>query len=117
VSDGHGHDAGTRVTLGVRPEDLEPGDHGLRIEVDVVEETGADAYVYGHVVGATGADIRPAPGQAVDTDGHVQLVARVPGEEPPAKGQTVCFAAKPGRVHLFDSATGLRIESEAAAPV
>jgi multiple sugar transport system ATP-binding protein len=37
-----------RVTLGVRPEDLEVVESGgLLIEADVVEELGADAYVYG----------------------------------------------------------------------
>jgi hypothetical protein len=37
-----------RVTVGVRPEDLEVVESGdLRIEADVVEELGADAYVYG----------------------------------------------------------------------
>ncbi|HST14302.1 MAG TPA: sn-glycerol-3-phosphate ABC transporter ATP-binding protein UgpC, partial [Gaiellaceae bacterium] len=42
--------AGNTVTLGVRPEDLEtaPSGEGLPVEVDVVEELGADAYIYGH---------------------------------------------------------------------
>src|SRR5918992_2744083 len=37
------------VTVGVRPEDMEPvpAGAGLATEVDVVEELGADAYVYG----------------------------------------------------------------------
>ncbi|WRL67268.1 sn-glycerol-3-phosphate ABC transporter ATP-binding protein UgpC [Blastococcus brunescens] len=42
--------AGGTVTLGVRPEDLEIADSGLRMEVDLVEELGADAYAYGRVV-------------------------------------------------------------------
>ena len=44
--------AGEQVTLGVRPEDLELTDHGLEVQVDVVEELGADAYIYGRAVGA-----------------------------------------------------------------
>src|SRR5690348_3227689 len=41
---------GQTVTLGTRPEDLETAatGEGLQVEVDVVEELGADAYVYGH---------------------------------------------------------------------
>ncbi|NKX51630.1 sugar ABC transporter ATP-binding protein, partial [Arthrobacter deserti] len=41
---------GATVTLGVRPEDLEPvpAGEGLQMTVDVVEELGADAYLYGH---------------------------------------------------------------------
>ncbi|NUR16242.1 MAG: sn-glycerol-3-phosphate ABC transporter ATP-binding protein UgpC, partial [Dermatophilaceae bacterium] len=42
-------DAGKEVTIGVRPEDLEqaPDGHGIEVTVDVVEELGADAYIYG----------------------------------------------------------------------
>src|SRR6195952_756138 len=39
-----------KITIGVRPEDLKvatSGD-GLKVEVDVVEELGADGYLYGH---------------------------------------------------------------------
>src|SRR5919202_4146741 len=43
---------GDRVTLGVRPEDLDLSDRGLAVQVDVVEELGADAYIYGRAVGS-----------------------------------------------------------------
>src|SRR3954465_12410509 len=36
-----------KVTLGVRPEDLNLSERGLPVQVDVVEELGADAYIYG----------------------------------------------------------------------
>jgi multiple sugar transport system ATP-binding protein len=108
---------GDRVTLGVRPEDLELADHGVRIEVDVVEETGADAYVYGRAVGTDAeAAIAPAPGQAVDTDGNAEVVVRLADDDPPAKGDMICLAPKHGRVHLFDTATGLRLEAAVASP-
>src|SRR5690606_35601509 len=44
--------AGSHVIVGVRPEDVEvrAEEDGLEIEVDVVEELGADAYVYGRPV-------------------------------------------------------------------
>ena len=40
---------GKDVTLGVRPEDLELSSDasGIPVTVDVVEELGADAYIYG----------------------------------------------------------------------
>ena len=45
-----GNAKGKKVTIGVRPEDLKvdtKGD-GLKVDVDVVEELGADGYLYGH---------------------------------------------------------------------
>ncbi len=86
--------SGDKVTLGVRPEDLVVAEHGLPVQVEVVEELGADAYVYGTVRGTV-------------TDHPV--IARVDGRRPPEKGSTVHLAPKPDHVHLFDSVNGLRI--------
>jgi multiple sugar transport system ATP-binding protein len=83
------------VTIGVRPENLEVGDAGLWLEVDVVEELGADAYVYGraHVGGAPHA-----------------IVARVDWRNPPAKGDTVHVAPiDDSAIHVFSTETGERI--------
>jgi multiple sugar transport system ATP-binding protein len=86
--------SGDKVTLGVRPEDLVLAEHGLPVQVEVVEELGADAYVYGTVRG-------------IATD--YPVIARVDGRRPPEKGATVHLAPKPDHVHLFDSQSGLRI--------
>jgi multiple sugar transport system ATP-binding protein len=75
------------VVLGVRPEDLEVAGHGLPVEVDVVEELGADAYVYG----------RTRLG-----DGEHQITARVDGRRPPQKGEVIHVSPRRGHVHLFD---------------
>ncbi|GAA1321038.1 MULTISPECIES: ABC transporter ATP-binding protein [Brachybacterium] len=85
------------VTVGVRPEDLElVGDgQGLAVEVDVVEELGADAYVYGRLAGA---DETAKP-----------VIARVDGRRPPMKGETVYFRPKEGHLHLFDVKSGQRL--------
>ncbi len=85
------------VTVGVRPEDLElVGDgQGLAVEVDVVEELGADAYVYGRLAGA---DETAKP-----------VIARVDGRRPPMKGETVYFRPKEGHLHLFDGKSGQRL--------
>ncbi|MGB3256354.1 MAG: sn-glycerol-3-phosphate ABC transporter ATP-binding protein UgpC [Ornithinimicrobium sp.] len=89
--------AGDTVIAGVRPEDLEIDDsgRGLKVEIDLVEELGADAYVYGELPGAKSTD-KP-------------FIARVDGRTPPKKGETVHFAPKMDHIHLFNTETGLRI--------
>jgi multiple sugar transport system ATP-binding protein len=83
-----------QVVLGVRPEDLELSAQGLPIEVDVVEELGADAYVYGRT-------------RVGDTE-H-QIIARVDGRRPPAKGEVLHVTPRQGHVHLFDVGSGERL--------
>ena len=101
---------GNRVTVGIRPEDLELSDRGLAVQVDVVEELGADAYIYGRAVGtAANSEIAPVEGAAVALGGDLQIIARTDGRRPPEKGSTVHFTPKQGHVHLFDTATGARL--------
>jgi len=89
-----GRTGDAQVTLGVRPEDLEISEQGLPIEVDVVEELGADAYVYGRTeLGG----------------GEQQIIARVDGRRPPAKGEVFHVTPRHGHVHLFDVASGERL--------
>ncbi len=107
-----------RVTLGVRPEDLQVADQGLPVEVEFVEELGADAYVYGRVLstGSEDPSISPAAGDVADGDGDLQIVARADGNQPPAKGAVIRLAPKPGRVHLFDIDSGLRLTGAEQVP-
>jgi multiple sugar transport system ATP-binding protein len=89
---------GQHITLGVRPEDLEVssgGVGGLPIVIDLVEELGADAYVYGQVEGAAPTD-KP-------------IIARTDGRTPPMKGATIRLHPNPQHVHLFNAETGLRL--------
>ncbi len=85
------------VTVGVRPEDMDPVPEGAGIptEVDVVEELGADAYVYGTA--------------QVGTE-RKQVIARVDGRRPPAKGELLHLAPREGHLHMFAGDTGERIE-------
>ncbi|GAB3196964.1 diacetylchitobiose ABC transporter ATP-binding protein MsiK [Geodermatophilus arenarius] len=94
-----GRAAADRVVLGVRPEDLEVGEHGIPVEVDVVEELGADAYVYGHAL-LDGADL--------DGTRHTVTV-RVDGRRPPLKGDRVHVTPRAGHVHLFSTVDGERL--------
>ncbi len=87
-----------KVTIGVRPEDMDlvPNGQGLKTVINLVEELGADAYVYGT------ADVN---GEQLD------VIARVDGRKPPEKGETVAFAPKPGHLHLFSTTTGQRLST------
>ncbi|QCQ92990.1 ABC transporter ATP-binding protein [Rhodococcus sp. SGAir0479] len=86
-----------RVVLGIRPEHLEPAPNGegIPMDVDVVEELGADAFVYGRT-GLGGAD-------------EHQLVARADWRKPPRRGDRVNLHVEPSEVHLFSVTDGRRI--------
>ncbi len=98
--------AGKTVTVGVRPEDLVVADsgQGLPVTVDVVEELGADAYIYGstqaHQVDAEGDTELPKP-----------FIARVDGRRPPEKGSIINLAPQEGHLHVFNTESGERISS------
>ena len=89
--------AGKEVTLGVRPEDLTitTDGQGLSVTVEVVEELGADAYIYGSTTEADG-DVKP-------------IIARVDGRKPPEKGAVVNLTPRSGHVHVFNADSGQRI--------
>ena len=89
----------SQVTVGVRPEDIivAPEDgQGIEVTVDLVEELGADGYLYGST--ADGAEI----------------VARVDGRNHPRLGDKVTLAPVHGHMHLFDLESGARLNE---APV
>ncbi len=104
ISREHLSGAGSSVTVGVRPEDLTltDGHSGLAVTVDVVEELGADAYIYG----TTSAHL-------IDTEGDTELakpfIARVDGRRPPKKGETINLAPTEGHIHVFNTETGQRL--------
>ncbi len=80
---------GTRVVLGLRPDDLvvTKSDGLLTGTVNVIEPLGADTLVY------------------VAIDGH-EVIAKASGREPPELGQTVNLIADAGEMHLFDASSG-----------
>ncbi|MEO6999881.1 MAG: TOBE domain-containing protein, partial [Terracoccus sp.] len=97
-------DVGKNVTLGVRPEDLELSSDGsgIPVTIDVVEELGADAYIYG----STEQKLLASTGE---TGGPVPFIARVDGRRPPEKGTVIHLTPKVGHVHVFNGESGLRI--------
>ena len=80
--------------VGLRPESLDLAEDGIGAEVDVVEELGADAYVF------CTAELGGGP---------VRLVARVDARRPPARGERVAFRPREGEAHLFDAESGERL--------
>ncbi|GFG75827.1 ABC transporter ATP-binding protein [Mycobacterium botniense] len=76
------------VVIGIRPEHFELGSLGVEMEVDVVEELGADAYLYGRITG---------PGPALDRP----IVARADGHNPPQRGSRLRLNPQLGHVHFF----------------
>jgi multiple sugar transport system ATP-binding protein len=82
------------LVLGFRPESLELASEGLPAEVEVVEEIGADAYVF---------CVAQLPG------GETKLVARTGTRSAPARGARVVLRPKADEAHIFDSVTGERL--------
>jgi multiple sugar transport system ATP-binding protein len=86
----------TTVTLGLRPEALTVnGGTGLPVRVRLVEELGADAYVYGALTG-DGEDAKP-------------FVVRCDGRVPPQLGQTIHVHIRADEAHAFHPETGARL--------
>ncbi|MEY4994006.1 MAG: hypothetical protein RIS82_1128 [Actinomycetota bacterium] len=83
------------ITVGIRPENMSVSkDKGVAVEVDVVEELGADGYLYGHTT----------------IDGaKADVTARVDGRVHPHAGDNVYLIPEGGIVHLFDVESGERL--------
>jgi multiple sugar transport system ATP-binding protein len=87
------------VTIGVRPEAWQivgPDDGGLPVTVQVVEELGADGYVYGST------DVAGTP--------H-NIIVRVHARQQLRKADVLHVTADPRQVHVFDTETGLRLST------
>ncbi|MEY3904246.1 MAG: hypothetical protein RIT08_162 [Actinomycetota bacterium] len=90
------------VTVGIRPEGFTPASTGFDVAVEVVEELGADAFVYGKPVDKSLKF-------ANTTEELGQVIIRWDPKTPPKAGQTVTVGVNPDAVHLFDANTGKRI--------
>jgi multiple sugar transport system ATP-binding protein len=88
--------ANGEVVVGLRPESLELASDGLPAEVQVVEEVGADAYVF---------CISEIAGQ------KTKLVARGDARHAPSRGERVSLRATASEAHLFRPETGERIRA------
>ncbi len=85
------------ITVGVRPEAwrlVPENDGGLPVRVTVVEELGADAFVYGS------SGIEGAPNN---------IIVRVSARDSVHKGDTIHVTTDPRSVHVFDTDSGERL--------
>jgi multiple sugar transport system ATP-binding protein len=98
---------GKVVTVGLRPEaiDLVAEGRGIPAVVNLVEELGAEAYVYAQL-----ADHVTASVTAVN-----DVIARVEPRTEPASGERIHLRVKEGSILLFDAESGLRIGAESTS--
>jgi len=85
------------ITVGVRPEAwrlVSENDGGMPVDVTVVEELGADGFVYG----TSGVEGTPS-----------NIIVRVTGRDHVRKGQTIYVTTDPKSVHVFDTDSGERL--------
>jgi multiple sugar transport system ATP-binding protein len=86
------------ITIGVRPESwrLVGEGEGLPVKVNVVEELGADGFVYGH----SGVEGTPD-----------QVIIRIDARRNHRKGETLYVTTDPQHVHVFDTDSGARLSA------
>ena len=89
------------LTLGIRPEHFHTTEDGkgIAIDVAVVEELGADSYLYGTLAGLSADEKLNAN----------QIVARLQSRHPLTKRDVVRLEPDHGRMHVFSNKTGDRI--------
>jgi multiple sugar transport system ATP-binding protein len=105
--------------VGIRPEAFEdaafadPGLPQLDVEVQVVEDLGADAHVIFPVDAprVEVSDVREASGdeEALLPADRAAFTARVDPQTSARVGKTLRLAVNPARFHFFDPATGMRL--------
>jgi multiple sugar transport system ATP-binding protein len=86
----------TSIVLGLRPESIALAAEGLPARVEVVEEVGADAFVF------CSAELGGAA---------TRLVARTDARRVPERGDAVRLHALGDEAHVFDAETGERLEA------
>ena len=88
-----------QATIGLRPEDLViTKNDGIAVHVNIVEELGADAFLYG----------------TAEVDGEkVDVIARVGAKSSLRLGDKVYLKPQGGITHVFDVATGIRLNNDA----
>ena len=82
------------LVVGLRPESLELAPDGIQAEVQVVEELGADAFVF--CTATVGGE-------------ETKLVARAAAKQAPERGARVSLRPVPGEAHLFEPNSGSRL--------
>jgi len=88
---------GDSLVVGLRPEALEVATEGIPARVEVVEDIGADAFVF----------------CAAEIGGEsTRLVARTESRKAPQQGDRVALRARADEAHLFDPVSGERLNGQ-----
>ncbi|MGH3447502.1 MAG: ABC transporter ATP-binding protein [Nocardioidaceae bacterium] len=97
------------IKVGIRPENFRVSDNGegIPITVSLVEELGADAYVYG--VADAGSDAGITTG--------TNVIIRVEARRAFEKGSTVHVTSDPDKIHVFAAESGERLGDHASVAV
>jgi sn-glycerol 3-phosphate transport system ATP-binding protein len=82
---------GRKLSIGIRPEHLRPGPDGLVLQIDLLEPLGSETVVIGRL-----------------PDGEL-LSVKLPGAAPAE--ETLRVAIPAAQIHVFDAATGLRLDA------
>ncbi|MFC4553762.1 ABC transporter ATP-binding protein [Georgenia faecalis] len=99
-----------QVVIGFRPESLDrvpAGTEGsLPVSVELVEELGSDAFVYGQLAGD-----RDLAENITSGAGEAQIIVRIDPRDVPAKGDILHVTIRPGEQHTFAANSGKRLPS------
>jgi multiple sugar transport system ATP-binding protein len=91
-----------KITVGFRPEGLELASEGTEnafpVDVDIVEELGSDAFVYGE------------PSVKDSALRSTNVIARIDPHDAPRKGDKIWLKPKGHAMHFFSASNGRRIE-------
>jgi multiple sugar transport system ATP-binding protein len=88
----------SELVIGIRPEDFTVADdreHGLRVTIALVEELGADAFLYAFQEGSENTER--------------QIVARVTTRQEWHSGTTASLTVDPDKVHVFSKVSGANL--------
>jgi multiple sugar transport system ATP-binding protein len=92
-------DTAGEVGVGIRPEHLDVDGVGVEIEVEMVEELGSDAFIYGRVVAGP-----------LNTTADEPIIARAHWRNPPEPGTRTHLRPNSGHIQFFaNDPTGRRL--------
>jgi multiple sugar transport system ATP-binding protein len=85
-------DTAPEVVVGIRPEHFEVDGLGVEIEVEVVEDLGSEAFIYGRLIAGPH-----------DATADKPIIARADWRNPPERGARIHLRPSPGHIHFFAS--------------
>ena len=108
--------AGSSVTVGVRPEGFSPAASGFNVLVEVVEELGSDAFVYGKPADSS-VEFANVTDEGVKPSGRTPTVTAVPAEAGTSIARSPSIALPPltGAISRFIAGEPMKPATKAFA--